>query len=235
MDAASATWKECEEFLQKVKVAIVPVGSAEEHGLHLPLNTDTITAYEIALLAAQKKNALVLPPITYGVCRSTSEFPGTITLSFDTMRGIVRDILEELVDQGVKKIILLCGHWGSSHLTALKEASRMIKQREKEVEILIVPLGSLLDDEAKSVLEAEKEEAGHAGEFETSLMLALKPNLVKMKNAKGEHPKFPKFAVETSGRKWMKTGVIMGEPQLATKQKGEVILRRLVENLAELL
>lgn len=235
MEVASATWKECEEFLQKVKVAILPVGSVEEHGFHLPLNTDTVTAYEIARLAAQKKNALVLPPITYGVCRTTSGFPGTITLSFDTMRGMIKDILEELVSQGVKKIILLCGHWGSSHLTALKEASRTIKQRKTEVDILLIPLAGLLDDEAKSVLEAEKERAGHAGELETSIMLALKPNLVKMKKAEGEHPKFPKFTVETSGRKWMKTGVIMGEPQLATKEKGEVILRRLVENLAELL
>jgi len=235
MDAASATWKECEEFLQKVKVAILPVGSVEEHGLHLPLNTDTVAAYEIARLAAQKKSALVLPPITYGVCRTTSGFPGTITLSFDTMRGMIKDILEELVDQGVKKIILLCGHWGSSHMTALKEASRTIKQRKSEIEILVIPLSALLDDEAKNVLEAEKAEAGHAGELETSLMLALKPNVVKMERAEGEHPKLPQFAVETSGRKWMKTGVIMGEPQLATEEKGEVILRRLVENLAGLI
>lgn len=235
MEVASATWKEYEELLKKVKVVILPVGSVEEHGLHLPLNADTITAYEIALLAAQKKSALVLPPVTYGVCRTTSGFPGTITLSFDTMRGMIEDILEGLVNQGVKKIILLCGHWGSSHLTALREAARTIKQRKTEVKILLIPLSYLLDDEAKSVLEAEKEGAGHAGELETSLMLALKPNLVNIEKAEGEHPKLPKFTVEISGRKWMRTGVITGEPQLATKEKGEVILRRLVENLAGLL
>jgi creatinine amidohydrolase len=235
MEVASATWKECEELLKKVKVAILPVGSVEEHGYHLPLNTDTITAYEISLLAAQKKSALVLPPVTYGICRTTSGFPGTITLSFDTMRGIIEDILEGLVDQGVEKIILLCGHWGSSHLTALREAVRTIKQRKTEVKILLIPLSCLLDDEAKSLLEAEKEGACHAGEMETSLMLALKPNLVKMDKAEGEHPKLPKFTVEISGRKWMRTGVIMGEPQLATKEKGEVILRCIVENLAGLL
>lgn len=235
MEAGSATWKEYEEFLKKVKVAILPVGSVEEHGFHLPLNTDTIIAHEIARRAAEKKSALVLPPVAYGVCRTTSGFPGTITLSFDTTRGIIKEILEGVMRHGAKRIILLAGHLGSGHMEALREASLSVKRRHPEVEILLIPLTDLMDDEALGVLEAEREEAGHAGEAETSIMLALKPNLVKMERAEGESPEFPNFIVETSGKKWMRTGVIRGEPRLATKEKGEVIVNRLVENLAKFL
>lgn len=235
MEAGSLTWKEYEEFLQKVKAVILPVGSVEEHGFHLPLNTDTIIAHEIALRAAEKKSALVLPPVAYGLCRTTSGFPGTISLSFGTIRGIIKEILEGVVRHGAKRIILLTGHLGSGHMEALREASISVKRRHPEFEILLIPLFDLLDDKARGVLEVEKKEAGHAGEAETSIMLVLKPNLVKMERAEGENPEFPNFVVETSGRKWMRTGVIRGEPRLATKEKGEVMVKCLVENLAKLL
>jgi len=234
MEVGSLTWKECEETLKRIKTVILPFGSLEEHGFHLPLNTDTTVAWEIARRVAEKRDVLVLPPIFYGICRTTNEFPGTITLSFETTMKIVEEILEETIDQGVEKVILLTGHWGKSHIIALREASLKIKRRYPLVEILLVPYPELADRETKSVLETEREEIGHAGEFETSIMLVLRPSLVKMEKAEGESPHFPRFATITSGRNWMKTGV-MGEPKLATKEKGEILLSRIVENLARLI
>jgi len=234
MEVGSLTWKEFEETLQKIKTVILPLGSLEEHGFHLPLNTDTTVACEIARRVAEKRGVLVLPPISYGICRTTNEFPGTITLSLETTMKIVEEILEEIINQGAEKVILLAGHWGKSHIIALREASLKIKRRHPLVEILLIPYPELADREARSVLETEREEIGHAGEFETSIMLALQPNLVKMEKAEGESPHFPRFATITSGRKWMKTGV-MGEPKFATREKGEIVLSRIVENLARLI
>jgi len=234
MEAGYLTWKECEETLQRIKTVILPFGSLEEHGFHLPLDTDTTVAWEIARRAAEKRGVLVLPPISYGVCRTTNEFPGTITLSLETTMKIVEEILEGIIDQGAEKVILLTGHWGKSHIVALREAAVKIKRRYPLVEILLIPYPELADREARSVLETEKEEIGHAGEFETSIMLVLRPSLVKMEKAEGESPHFPTFATITSGRKWMKTGV-MGEPKSATREKGEILLSRIVENLARLI
>ena len=83
---------EAKRAAEEGKVVIIPCGSIEEHGDHLPLCTDSLQAEFVALSVAQKTSCLVAPPLRYGLCSSTRNFPGTITITFDTLRSIMTDI-----------------------------------------------------------------------------------------------------------------------------------------------
>ena len=87
--------KEVENAAEEGTVVIIPCGSVEEHGTHLPLCTDSLQAEHVALKVARKAGCLVAPPLRYGVCNSTRNFPGTLTITFDSLRSIMEDILEE--------------------------------------------------------------------------------------------------------------------------------------------
>ena len=85
---------------EPVPVVIVPFGTVEQHGSHLPLSTDTLQAHSIAVRAASEAGALVAPPVHYGQCSSTRNHPGTITISGDTLRSLAKDIILALAGQG---------------------------------------------------------------------------------------------------------------------------------------
>jgi hypothetical protein len=89
--------KEAEEKAKAKKVVIIPVGSVEEHGDHLPLCTDSLQPEYVALEVAKKTKCLVAPTLRYGVCNSTRNFPGTISIGFESLHKIIRDILEEFI------------------------------------------------------------------------------------------------------------------------------------------
>src|SRR5512138_165626 len=102
--------KEAKRAADKGTVVIFPVGSVEEHGTHLPLCTDSIQSEYIALEVAMKTGCLVAPPFRQGICNAGRNFPGTISIEFETLRLVVRDLLSELVRNGFCRIIVLSGH-----------------------------------------------------------------------------------------------------------------------------
>ena len=87
--------------LQRTRSVIIPFGSIEEHGPHLPLDTDTMQAWQVSSLAAQQRPVFVAAPIHYGVCRSTRQHPGTISISTSTLRALTIDICSSLYQQGL--------------------------------------------------------------------------------------------------------------------------------------
>src|SRR5512136_913581 len=106
------TMSEFEEGLTHTRTVIIPFGSVEEHGSHLPLSTDTIQAYEVGKRAATLIPLFVAPPVHYGSCRSTSCHPGTISISTSTLKILMKDIVRSFRLQGLKNIIVLTGHAG---------------------------------------------------------------------------------------------------------------------------
>lgn len=105
------TWPDVKEFLAVHDVAVVPVGSCEQHGLHLPMDTDAYDAFWLSLKAAEKAQcALVAPPIYYGVSSHHMDFPGTITLSPCTLEQLA----SSLIKHGFKKILFENGHGGNT-------------------------------------------------------------------------------------------------------------------------
>lgn len=225
------TWTEVEETLKKKNFVIVPFGSVEEHGPHLPISTDSDLCYSIVKKGVEGTDFLVAPMVTYGLERSTRGFAGSISLRFETLKQLVKDILLELTNQGFKKIVLFSFHASSTHLVALKEAAFDFAQENRKVKVYLVSSTDLSGQELIKILETPPQ---HACELETSLMLYLKPETVQMNKAIEEYPSGTPFLVYPSGREWMKTGV-MGDPRKATAEKGEKIFNLMTQKLREIL
>ncbi|MHA1237862.1 MAG: creatininase family protein [Candidatus Odinarchaeia archaeon] len=224
------SWCEVKELISKVNGVIFPVGSLEEHGPHLPLDTDTVLSLEIAKKAAQKANYVVAPPINFGVCRTTRGFPGTMSVGFNSLREFIKDLLVEAGSQGFKNIVVFSWHSGKSHSIALKEACYEVKSERPDFNIALI-IGAELWPNLADMLETKP---FHGGELETSLMLAVKPEAVRMDNLVEEYPEIPKYVIKTSGKPWLKSGVI-GNAKAASRSKGERILKRLIEDLSRIL
>jgi creatinine amidohydrolase len=217
-------------------VVIFPVGSVEEHGRHLPLCTDSIQSEYVALEVAKKTGCLVAPAFRHGICNAGHNFPGTISIEFDTLRSVARDVLSELTRNGFNRIIVLTGHAGSSHMTALKIAAQEIVQRKESMNAKWKTRIMVLSDydfaeELKEKLGFPKED-GHAGAIETSRVMAICPYLVK---AKGEasFPKMPRFEVVADPERYFPMGV-HGDPTLASEEKGRAMNEYIVEQVAKI-
>ncbi|MCD6420103.1 MAG: creatininase family protein [Synergistetes bacterium] len=207
---------------------ILPVGSTEYHGDHLPFGTDAIVSYELAKEVAKRiEGLLVLPPVHYGMSDHYANFLLTISVRAEVLIEVLKDILYSLVKHGMYKIFILNGHDGN--IAPIEVASRAVKVEYPEVKIAAlnawwVSAGNLLPKGTFEVWGG----LGHAGEGETSIMLSLKPELVEMEHAKGVVPTLP----EEVEIKWLFDELTpygaTGDPTKATKEKGDKMKEVLV-------
>ena len=225
------TMSQFKEKVDQSTVVILPIGAVEEHGSHLPLCTDSIQPEYIAEKVAEKTGALISPPIRYGFCSSTRNFPGTITISFDTLRSLVYDILSEFIRNGIKNIVVLSGHAGRVHMAALRLAAEKVVN-ESEGNIMV-----LSDyDFAYDLLEKDEtipSDDGHSGLIETSRVMAIREDLVKGRGTPGKS-RPPKFMVLKDPEKYFPSGV-MGDPTNASKEKGKEINDYIIVELVKLI
>jgi creatinine amidohydrolase len=225
---------EFEAWRAEHRTVIVPVGSVEEHGPHLPLGTDTFHALEVARRAAEARPVLVAPPLYYGLCRSTREHPGTVSISGDTLRALVVELGREFYRQGASNLVIMSGHAGGTHMAALVEAGETLLAELPEAQVAVVNLLEVLREVVAARPELVKTKGdSHAGEVETALMLAAYPHLVKG-TAPAEWPTFPKYVLARDKRRHWPGGV-WGDPAPATTAQGEAILQAEVERLVEVL
>jgi creatinine amidohydrolase len=216
------------------RTVILPVGSVEEHGPHLPLGTDTFHAMEVARRAAELRPVLVAPPFYYGLCRSTREHPGTVSISGDTLRALVAELGREFHRQGLSNLVIMSGHAGGTHMAALVEAGETLLAELPDLKVAVVNLLDLLREVVAARPELVKTKGdSHAGEVETALMLAAYPHLVEG-TAPAEWPTFPKYLLVRDKRRYWPGGV-WGDPAPATASQGEAILQAETERLVELL
>lgn len=209
-------------------VVIVPFGSVEQHGPHLPLATDTLQAYGVAVRAAGTTPCLVAPPVHYGQCSSTRNHPGTVTVSAGTVRCLAGDIIDSLAGQGVDRIILYSGHAGRIHMAALREAAEGRVRRSAHLIISVISDLDLVRESAADLLETPDD--GHAGEIETSRMMHLHPDLVGDPPAE-EYPGLPSGRVVPDPERYWPGGV-WGDPRAATPAKGQLLVDRSARALA---
>jgi creatinine amidohydrolase len=208
------SWPEIEAGLKQTQTIILPVGATEEHGPHLPIFTDTIQATEVAREVALRRDIFVAPPVHYGVCRSTRGFPGTITVSHDSLRSYIYDLLLSFYESGFRKVMILTGHAGGQHISALEEACQMAAA-QRDFLLSMVSLFDLIDTQA-----VEAKGDGHAGEMETSMMMLIRGDLVKERPA-ANFPNRPRFLMLKDVRHLMNNG-IMGDPSRASPEKGKL-------------
>lgn len=199
-------------------LVILPIGATEEHGSHLPLGTDSFQCEEIVGRLADEFDAFVLPPIRYGECRSTRNFPGTISLRSETIRAIVEDVLSELVRNGVSKVLLLSGHAGSGHMAAIKLGAQRVVERHEGIRVMVLSDYDIAYDLAGKEFPPDD---GHAGQIETSRMLAIRPELVGNDRPHGS-TRPPRFMVVNDPQRFFPSGV-MGDSRGASDDKGRRI------------
>src|SRR5438445_304548 len=111
-------------------IVIVPVGALEEHGPHLPLGADMIQPLHVLDEVARRTGAFVAPSIPYGVCTTTRPYPGTVSVSVDSLKAFVRDVLDDFVRNGVRRVMVVSGHAGREHMMALRAAAQEVVDRK---------------------------------------------------------------------------------------------------------
>jgi creatinine amidohydrolase len=211
--------------LEKTRTVFIPFGSTEEHGPHLPLSTDTLHAVEVGRKLARRRPIFVAPPIPYGVCRSTSRHPGTISVGTGTLRALVIDIVTSLYRQGLRNFILLTGHAGGTHTATLTDAGEELLERFSDLRIAVLTEFMLAAREGRGLIETPDD--SHAGEIETSRIMHSHPQLVRGE-AEKEYPDFPMGILVRDKRKFWPGGV-WGDPTKASAEKGRA-LEELVVN-----
>jgi creatinine amidohydrolase len=227
---------EITEAARQGKVVIFPVGSVEEHGEHLPLCTDSIQPEYVALEVARKTGCLIAPPFRYGIINAGRNFPGSLTIQFNTLFNVTKDILSELTRNGFNRIIILSGHAGSSHMGALRLAAQEIvrqngeKNGKQHTRIMVLTDYDLANELSKELTDST---GGHAGNIETSRVMAIRPDLIKSKGTPS-HYNLPRFEIVLHPEQYFPTGVL-GNPTTATTEKGQKINKHIIEQITKLI
>lgn len=245
------TWPEIKEVIKEGRVAVVPVAMIEEHGHHLPVDTDLILADEISRRTGAKipDEMVVVPAINHGYAPHQMDFPGVISISSETFINYVGDVCDSLAYQGFKKILLFNGHGSNDSL--LKVVARRTNVKYPEVQCVSISHWDLEQVVIIANQVRESENPGginHACELETSMYLAINEELVQMDKAVRDMDKYKSskyFWLDLVGQGEGRPVVMMpwwstisetgtlGNPTVATRKKGEQLLDAAVEGLKE--
>ena len=225
------TWPEVKSLRVETKVVVLPLGSFEQHGPHLPLTTDTDLVTAIARKVEQERSdkILCLPTLWPGHSTHHLFFPGTLSVSQMPYIQLILELGRSIASMGGKKAFLLNGHGGND--IPARAALRELKTEFPQMQFVFASYWSIAAQTIKHVRESELGGLGHACEMETSLMLHLHPDRVKMQLAKSDGPKhtdaFRKSDMQYTRPIYFvnefhevsETGVV-GQPELASAKKG---------------
>lgn len=231
MELSRMSWAQAREVLPKTAVALLPVGSTEQHGPHLPLGTDWLTAQEIARRASARGGWLVLPTIPVGVSEHHRQFWGTLWVPSEVLRDYVMGVARALASHGLRKLVLVNGHGGNT--AALEEAARRLRQ--EKIYAFVYVWWRAIPEVIAQVIEGS---GSHAGELETAVMLAIAPELVRAERYREAAEKSaPEWGKKVEGVEvgfdtldFSQSGCI-GDPSRATVEKGERVLAAAAERL----
>ena len=224
-------------------IVVVPVGSIEQHGPHLPVKVDALLATEVARRAALKiqthQPILVTPTVWCGLAEHHMDFCGTLTLDFETFHALLRNLCCSIRHHGFRRIFLLNGHGGN--IAALNV---ICSELVRELEGLRVVSGTYwtlpeVAEKFAEILEVQQN-VRHAGEAETSMMLALESELVDQSilNQADGTPEIPFYGSGVSrwvSFKEVSANGVIGSPSVATAAKGELLLEVASEGIAGVL
>lgn len=213
--------------LTNVRLAFLPVGSVEQHGLHLPLTTDGIIASALAKeLASRFQPSYLLPLLPFSSSFEHSAFPGSVSLRTQTLAAVVSDIIDSLTKDNMRYVIVNC-HMGNHLLRNITQELNIPQPR-----VLLVPNHRHWENTYRAAgLSSTTSSDMHAGEGETSLLLHLAPETVETDKLEDVYqPARP--LLEVVGMKpYTPTGAI-GFPSLASAEKGATLLHALVEEIS---
>ena len=251
------TWVEVKEWLQETDIILVPMGSCEQHGPHLPLGIDTFAGEYVALKAAEKARVPVAPAVNYGFSpfHMRRNEPGTLTISSQGFFQFLYDIGRSCIWHGFSKIVYVTGHTANSPV--VDRVVRALKYETGALAINYAADTEVFADLCEDLLEKPDELPGwHGGEIEASAGMLIVPDLVRMDRAKKSLPshvdwmpdkfekdsgsgfeiKFEDYPVRLAleQEEYSEIG-IMGNPNLASREKGEKIYSRMIDIFARFL
>jgi creatinine amidohydrolase len=231
---AHLTTTEFAEAMAAGRWLLLPFGAIEQHGPHLPLATDLLEAEHVCAAVAEGIGGLAAPGQPYGVCRTMRHFPGTVSLSAETLQALVREVVAEYVRHGARKLALYSGHAEPAQLEALREAVLPLVEADPTLIVLVVGPYAFLEPIRQEAGLAGRD--GHAGSIETSTMLAAAEGLVRTDRipAVPDRPVLSRFRVLAHPETEFPTGV-RGDTSRVSRELGERTLRHVVAELAALL
>ena len=235
------TWPEIDSLDRDQTVLLLPTGAIEQHGPHLPVDTDIHDATALALRAAQASGdgTIVLPPVWWGMSPHHMGYSGTISLKLETFSNLICDICAAVHHHGFTRVLIVNGHGGNAGILA---ATAMRISEELGLFVGTVSYWQLIPRELREISTSDIGGMGHACEMETSLQLHLRPELVAMGNARKD---MPKPATSLSGIDFRDPGPlvypldfrrdssegVLGDPTVATREKGAAIADAVLEKL----
>jgi creatinine amidohydrolase len=240
------TWPEMREAIARQPVILLPFGTIEDHGPHLPINTDNVIVESLCLEAARRApgEMLVMPLVAYGLDEHHMDFPGTISVDMQTLLAYVSDVAISVARHGFTRVLVVNGHGSNAPLADL--AARRVVLETGILCGAMSPNAAIDPTLAEPTLsQGRRSEAGgvaHAGEYETALMLHLRPDLVQMERAVREmgqlklsyfnwdHPEPSVLSWQDWWSRMSESGVC-GDPTVATAEFGRALFETTVENL----
>ncbi|WP_245917479.1 creatininase family protein [Bacillus canaveralius] len=227
------TRDEASKAVEEFPVAILPIGATEQHGHHLPLGVDIFLAEGISQKLSERTGAILLPSMPFGYSWVWRDIPGTISLQQHHVEAVIKDVAYSVARYGVKMLVLVNGH--DANNTSMKYAARELMDE------LDIPVIYLFYPNLNEIMEEHCETPSwhgmvHACEFETSLMLALKPELVDMSKAVSEYPCKPMlYGKSTISLGDLSKSGVYGDATKASKEKGEKMLKIFVDEMEQLI
>ena len=226
-------------LLENKPVVIVPVGSVEQHGPHLPVDNDISVPFHLAVAAAERIGefpVIVAPPVWLGFTHYNMGFYGTITVRLETFIALLSDVCRSIYANGFERIIVMNGHGGNvAPVTAVAN-----KLAQENIMTLSLPYWDMCKEEMTTWSTKDGRGPGHAGEWETSFQMYLRPHLVAMDKREAGNVRWPfspatmKYAHVPERRRECPNGT-EGDPFAATAEKGEKIFNLCVERLVAII
>ncbi len=230
-----STWEEAKEMFVKTKLAIIPIGAIECHGPHNPMGIECFIVEELAKRLSERVDAIITPMIPVSYSRAWNEFPGTLWVSPATLKAYLGEICNSLVENGIRFIFFLNGH--GPNVPTVEEINQDLTSKGvlcSQIDLWRF-IGSVSGDLGESEIPL-----GHSGELATSVMIALRQDLVRRDKMRTESPKKTlgndfRSIVQYYPSSSSTLSAFVGDPSKATREKGQEILTRSVDRLEEFL
>lgn len=228
-------WPEIPALVEERKACLLPLGAIEAHGPHLNIDIDNGIVYEKCRRVCERTGLILMPIVNYGVVYSLYGFPGSLTVSFDTMRAIIKDLISSFYDNKFRVVFIHSHHGGN--WTVIKQTIREEADKYPEMKLVILNELSAIKEAQKAVCQSQLTDTSmaHADELETSQALECSADDVDMNKAITEYPDFP-FDLKNSTYRWTEISEygIMGDAKAGTKEKGEKIINAEVEAMIKI-
>jgi creatinine amidohydrolase len=215
---------------QHPNVAVLPIGSFEQHGPSLPLATDTLVAVALANRLAMAYNVLLLPAVTMSCSHEHAAWPGTVSLSHTTVTAIIDDVERSLTAQGIRKLAIISGHGGNYFLGNVVQTANANRSKSMT---LFPSRGDWRSARETAGLTSTDHEDMHAGELEVSILSAVLPMAVREGASSLDHTADDRPFLLTHGMAAYTEHGVIGRPSAGTAAKGEAVLDSLVDSFAE--